>query len=285
MASGDKTNAPIISVIIPVYNGEQYLTDTLNSVIAQSEPRWEIIAVNDGSTDRSQMLLEDAARKDPDRIRVVSVPNGGVSRARNTGVSVARGEFIAFLDQDDLWMPEKLHLQLEQFRSDSSLGISFTNESIIDQSGAVIRERVLIFNENRNRGFVFKHLIFDNFIAISSVMLRRDLFEEIGGFDPRYSLAEDYDFLLKAVKKVPVDYLDEPLLLYREHGGSGTHTKIDLISKESFSVLNTWKARDPWFFRIHFFDGFLFWLKFKILKMKVTRKKKERIPEPTAIRD
>jgi glycosyltransferase involved in cell wall biosynthesis len=264
---------PLVSVIIPVYNGERYLTETLNSVIAQTEQNWEIIAVNDGSSDRSQALLDEAATRDPDRIRVVSVSNGGVSRARNAGVSVARGTYIAFLDQDDLWMPEKLDRQIGQFRSDGTLGISFTNESIIDDSGAVLREKVLTFTGKRNRGCVFRHLVFDNFIAISSVMLRRELFLGIGGFDPQYSLAEDYDFLLKAVKKVPVDYIDVPLLLYREHGESGTHKRIDQITRESFSVLHTWRSRDPWFFRIHFFQYFLFWLKFRILKWKVSRKK------------
>jgi glycosyltransferase involved in cell wall biosynthesis len=264
---------PLVSVIIPVYNGERYLTGTLNSVIAQTEPDWEIIAVNDGSSDNSQALLDEAAKRDPDRIRVVSVSNGGVSRARNIGVSAARGTYIAFLDQDDLWLPEKLERQIRQFRSDTTLGISFTNESIIDDSGSVVREKVLTFTGKRNRGYVFGHLVFDNFIAISSVMLTRELFLGIGGFDPRYSLAEDYDFLLKAVKNVPVDYIDEALLLYREHGESGTHTKIDQITRESFSVLHTWISRDPWFFRIHFFHYFLFWFKFRILKWKVSRKK------------
>jgi glycosyltransferase involved in cell wall biosynthesis len=264
---------PLVSVIIPVYNGERYITETLNSVIGQTEHDWEIVAVNDGSSDRSRVLLEEAAKRDPDRIRVVSVSNGGVSRARNTGVSAARGTYIAFLDQDDLWMPKKLECQIRQFRSDGTLGISFTNESIINDAGSVVREKVLTFNSRRNRGYVFGHLVFDNFIAISSVMLTRELFFGIGGFDPRYSLAEDYDFLLKAVKKVPVDYIDEPLLLYREHSESGTHKKIDQITRESFSVLHSWRSRDPWFFRIHFFHYFLFWLKFRILKWKVSRKK------------
>lgn len=263
---------PLVSVIIPVYNGERYLTETLNSVIAQTEQNWEIIAVNDGSSDRSLEILDEASKKEPDRIRVISVSNGGVSRARNTGVSAARGIYIAFLDQDDLWVPEKLERQIQQFRSDGTLGISFTNESIIDDTGSVVREKVLTFNSRRNRGYVFGHLVFDNFIAISSVMLTRELFIKIGGFDSRYSLAEDYDFLLKAVKKVPVDYIDESLLLYREHGESGTHKKIDQITCESFSVLHTWWSRDPWFFRIHFFHYFLFWLKFRILKWKVSKK-------------
>jgi glycosyltransferase involved in cell wall biosynthesis len=273
MTSTQPGNNPLVSVIIPVYNGERYLSYTLESVIAQTEKNWEIISVNDGSTDHSQTILEEYAMNYPDHIRVIPVNNGGVSRARNTGVSEARGTYIAFLDQDDLWMPQKLQLQVEQFRSDKNLGISYTNESIIDHTGSVVREKVLIFNEKLNRGFVFEYLVFENFIPISSVMLKRDLFIAIGGFDPRYSLAEDYDFLLKAVKKASVDYIDAPLLLYREHKESGTHKKIDQIIHESFSVLHSWKSNDPWFFRKHFFHYFMFWLKFKILKLKVIIKK------------
>jgi hypothetical protein len=158
-------------------------------------------------------------------------------------------------------MPQKLELQLAQFRSESSLGISYTNESIIDHQGNLIKKKVLTFQEQKNRGYVFEHLVFDNFIPISSVMIRKELFLLVGEFDPHYHLAEDYDFLLKAVRKYPVDYIDKPLLLYREHRESGTHKKIDAITLESFSILHEWKSRDPSFFQRHFFQYFLFWLK------------------------
>jgi glycosyltransferase involved in cell wall biosynthesis len=273
MTSTQSGNNPLVSVIIPVFNGERYLSETIGSVIGQTVKDWEIVAVNDGSTDQSQAILEEFAARNPGLIRVISVQNGGVSRARNTGVSEARGTYIAFLDQDDLWMPQKLQLQLEQFHSDNTLGISFTNESVIDRHGSIVRENVLVFNGKRDRGYVFEHLVFEDFIPISSVMLKRELFTGIGGFDLKYSLAEDYDFLLKAVREARVDYIDAPLLLYRQHGGSGTYKKIDQITRESFSVLHSWKARDPWFFRKHFFHYFLFWLKFRILKLKVSLKK------------
>lgn len=273
MATAESCKDPLVSVIIPIYNGERYLSDTISSVIAQTEQSWEIIAVNDGSSDRSLALLEEAAKKEPVRIRVITVINGGVSTARNTGVSVARGTYIAFLDQDDLWLPGKLELQVGQFRANNNLGISYTNESVIDHTGRILREKVFTFREKTNRGFIFRYLVFENFIPISSVMIRNDLFAAAGGFNPRYSLAEDYDFLLKAVNIAPADYIDAPLLLYREHGGSGTHKNIDLITREAFAVMHSWKVRDPWFFRKHVLDCFIFWLKFRILKLKISLKK------------
>ena len=269
MTDTDPGKNPLVSVIIPVYNGERYLPDTIESVIGQTVKDWEIVAVNDGSRDQSLAILEEFAARNPGLIRVISVENGGVSRARNRGVSEAGGTYIAFLDQDDLWTDRKLELQLEQFRSDTSLGISFTNESVIDDKGSVIREHVLTFSDNRNRGYVFEHLVFENFIPISSVMLKKELFTGIGGFDPRYSLAEDYDFLLKAVRKARVDYIDAPMLLYREHGESGTYKKIDQITGEAFSIFDTWKSRDPWLFRRHFIRCCIFRLKFRVLKLKV----------------
>lgn len=274
MTTGAPVRMPKVSIIIPVYNGERYLAETLQSVAAQTEEDWEVIAVNDGSNDGSLAILEEAVRNDPGRVRVITISNGGVSRARNHGVREARGEYIAFLDQDDLWLPEKLHLQLDQFRSDRSLGISYTNESIINSQGILVKERALSLDGRKNRGWVFRYLIFNNFIPVSSIMIKKDVFDTIGGFDTRYALAEDYDFLLKAVRIVPVDFIDKPLVLYREHGESGTHLKIDHITSESFSVLHSWCARDPWFFRIHFLEYLHFWLKFKVLKIKVLLKKR-----------
>lgn len=263
---------PIVSVIIPVYNGERYLAETIESVIAQTEVNWEIIAVNDGSTDNSQAILQEYAKKIPDRIKVITVENGGVSRARNTAVAAARGTYVAFLDQDDLWAPRKLGHQVEMFSRDKNLGISFTNVMFIDEKGSVLRENVLKLGV-KHRGNVFEYLIFENFIGISSVMLKKKLYVRIGGFDPRFSLAEDYDFLLKVTQESSVDYIDEPLLLYREHDESGTHTKIDRLIDEALSISTHWKRQKPQIFRKHFFLYGIFRLKLEVLRLKMYAKR------------
>jgi glycosyltransferase involved in cell wall biosynthesis len=259
---------PVVSVIIPVYNGEHYLAETIESVIAQTETNWELIAVNDGSTDHSLAILEEYTRKLPGRIHVITVENGGVSRARNIAVSASRSQYVAFLDQDDIWAPEKLQRQLEMFSRHTNLGISFTNETLIDGKGAVLHENILKFSRD-NRGNVFEHLIFENFIPISSVMLKKELFTKTGGFNPRYSLAEDYDFLLRATREVCVDYIDAPLLQYREHSASGTHTKIDRITAEAYSIIEDWNQKNPEIFKKHFIMSMRFRLKFFVLKIKV----------------
>jgi glycosyltransferase involved in cell wall biosynthesis len=260
---------PVVSVIIPVYNGERYLAETIESVIAQTEPDWELIAVNDGSPDNSLAVLTRYAEKMPDHISVITVENGGVSRARNTGVATARGTYVAFLDQDDLWAPAKLRRQLEMFSRDKDLGIAFTNETVIDGNGKVLQGNVLKLG-SEHRGRVFETLVFDNFIPISSVMLRKELFDRTGGFSPAYALAEDLDFLLRAARDVRVDYIDEPLLLYRVHGGSGTRTRIDRINAEARSIIAQWKRENPGVFRRHYGKYLLFQLKLAVLKIKVS---------------
>jgi len=265
-------NNPVVSVIIPVYNGQRYLVETLDSILSQTMTDWEIIAVNDGSTDRSPAILDEYAKKEPGRIRHITIENGGVSRARNAGVALARGTFIAFIDQDDLWAPEKLERQIAQFACHENLGISFTNETVIDEKGSVVRENILKLGIHQ-RGKIFEFLLFDNFIPISSVIVRKELFLNVGGFNPSFSLAEDYDFLLKIAREAPVNFIDDPLLRYREHGESGTYNKIDRITAEAMGIIRYWKEQDPECFRKHSMQYWKFCLKFKFLKYKIYLKK------------
>ena len=235
---------PLVSVIIPVYNCEKYLKETIESVIAQTEKNWEIIAVNDGSKDGSQEILKEYETLDPVRIRVISVENGGVSRARNTGANLAKGTFLAFLDHDDLWSPHKLEHQMNMFSVDSSLSLSFTNQTLIDEHGKTIKDSCYIF-DHRHRGYVFELLVLGDFIPISSVMVKRDIFLNMGGFDPQFAIAEDWDFLLKVTRDFPVDYIDEPLVLYRLHKESGTFTNHERVQPEIDIVYNEWKNNGP----------------------------------------
>ena len=235
---------PLVSVIIPVYNGEKYLKETIESVIAQTEKNWEIIAVNDGSKDGSQEILKEYEKLDSGRIRVISVENGGVSRARNTGADLARGTYLAFLDHDDMWPPHKLEHQMKLFSDAPSLSLSFSNQTHIDEYGKTIKESHLIFDD-RHRGYVFELLIFGNFIPISSVIVKRDLFLRMGGFEPQFAIAEDWDFLLKVTRDFPVDYIDEPLVLYRLHKESATFTNDERSQTEEYIVFDKWKHNGP----------------------------------------
>ena len=259
---------PLVSVIIPVYNGEKYIRETIRSVAGQSEPRFEIIAVNDGSADSSPQMLDNLRMEIGDRLIILNVENGGVSRARNTGVRASRGKYLAFIDQDDIWAPRKLQEQVSLLESDPSISISFTNESIIDDQGTIIKENVFTLGA-RNRGDILEALLFDNFIPLSSVMMPREVFDLIGGFQPQYALAEDYDLLLKAADTGTAGFIDKPLLKYREHRESGTYRKIDQIMAESFEIIDTWKSQRPDLFRKNILRYGFFKLKFYFLKFKI----------------
>lgn len=260
--------APIVSVIIPVYKGEKYLGETIRSVMEQSDSRWEIIAVNDGSPDNSLQVLESFQPQLGDRIRIISVKNGGVSRARNIGAAAAAGKYLAFVDQDDLFAPEKLEDQIHILESDPDLVLCYTNESVINDQGKTLHENILSLS-SRNRGNIFEELLFDNFIPISSVVMPKAVFESIGGFNPYYTLAEDYDLLLKVADTGEIDFINKPLLKYRLHKESNTFTRIDRIMNESFAILDSWIARRPELYKRNRFRYALFKIKFYYLKMKV----------------
>jgi glycosyltransferase involved in cell wall biosynthesis len=265
---GYGSSLPLVSVIIPVYNGEKYVRETIRSVAGQSDQRFEIIAINDGSPDNSWQILEDLKKEIGHQLIIHTVENGGVSRARNTGVRSSRGKYLAFIDQDDLWTPEKIKEQVALLESDPSMSICFTNESIIDDQGNLIKENVLSLGP-RNRGSILEALLFDNFIPISSVMMPREVFDRIGGFRVEYALAEDYDLLLRAAELGTAGFIDKPLLEYRTHKESGTFRKIDRIMAESFEILDTWKSRRPDLFRDNLFRYGLFKMKFYFLKLKI----------------
>jgi glycosyltransferase involved in cell wall biosynthesis len=265
------TDIPLISVIIPVYNGERYIAETIRSVLSQTEQRFEIIAVNDGSTDGSLQVLEKLRSQYSYRIKVLTVNNSGVSKARNTGVKAALGTYIAFIDQDDLWTRDKLERQLLLHETSPAPLISFTNEAVIDEDGSEISDKILRLG-GKNKGNVFEELLFDNFIPVSSLMIPKELFVKAGEFNPAYHLAEDFDFLLRAAQVAPFDFIDEPLLRYRQHKESDTYQKIDRITQESFAVLSCWKKKRPDVFRKNLRRYLLFKLKFVILKLKVRGK-------------
>ncbi len=189
---------PQISIIMPVYNKEKYLRQTLDSVLAQSFQNYELIVVNDGSTDSSGTIAEEYASRDS-RIRVLSVPNGGVSRARNIGMQAATGTWIQFLDGDDTILPQYL-LNAYEFGEKQQADIVFSGFEMVDVSGKVLEEKKIAVN-----GLVDQKRLCDLFIQyqykngffgyISNKLFKRDLLKKTKAVFPcGVTLAEDLDF-------------------------------------------------------------------------------------------
>jgi glycosyltransferase involved in cell wall biosynthesis len=204
---------PKVSVIIPNYNYEKFIAATIESVLSQTYENIEIIVVDDGSKDNSLKVLERFGEK----LRVIQQKNAGVSAARNNGVQNSTGEFIAFLDADDIWLPEKLQRQIERFNADSEVGLVHCSMTLIDPQDQPIDE-----NRNGQEGWVSTEFLrFERGVVVgasSTALVKRSIFDEIGGFDVCLSTAADWDFCYQVSRKYKFGFVTEPLVLYRMHG-------------------------------------------------------------------
>jgi len=213
---------PSVSVVIPTLNRREWIGASVRSVLAQTFQDLEVIVVDDGSDDGTPELL---AAEFGDRIRVVSLPhNHGRSAARNVGWALARGEFVAFLDSDDLWLPEKLSRQLPHF-DDPAVLLVHSRVGKTDRSGerleAESRELEQAFEVAEARGYGYGGIT-ETWCRMytSAVVLRRDLLRRTGGFDPRLSNFEDWDVLWRVARLGRVATVRETLVLHRTHPGN-----------------------------------------------------------------
>lgn len=198
---------PRVSVIVPTFNRGWILTEAVDSVLAQTRADFELIVVDDGSTDDTRRRLEPYG----DRIIYVNQPNRGVSAARNTGWRHARGDLIALLDSDDLWQPGKLERQLAFFETHPTARICQTEETWIRNGRRVNPRR----RHRKPSGWIFEPSLALCLVSPSAVMLRRELLAETGGFDESLPACEDYDLWLRISLRCPVHLIDAPLVVKR----------------------------------------------------------------------
>ncbi|TVQ04201.1 MAG: glycosyltransferase family 2 protein [Balneolaceae bacterium] len=197
---------PLVSVVIPVYNGARYLGDALDSVFNQSYPLMEVIVVDDGSTDQSSMIA-----KGYPGVRYLYQSNQGVSAARNSAINIAKGEFIAFLDADDIWKPEKLTRQMNFMLKNPEILITGTNAVNFLEPDTLLPDWLA----KRSGWKEVKHIIPSTMVVHSSV------FSGIGGFSTEYRSNEDTEWLWRAKKaEITMNILDEILTLRRYHGAN-----------------------------------------------------------------
>lgn len=208
---------PLISVIVPVYNGSLYLHKSIDSALNQTYPLVEVIAINDGSKDNSIEILKSYG----DRIRIIDQTNSGPAVARNNGALASRGELLAFLDQDDIWDENKLENQAALLSRHPSALATYCDHRNIDENGMVTSSTGALYYP-RASGQILEHLIRGNFILSASlVMLRRTAFDMAGGFDisqPHW--ADDYDLWMRIAAQGPFLYQTETLASYRRHSNN-----------------------------------------------------------------
>jgi glycosyltransferase involved in cell wall biosynthesis len=206
----------LVSIIIPTFNGGKYLVKTIVSALAQTYPNKEIIVVDDGSTQDIATLLKQFK----DLIILIRQENSGPGAARRRGFEHSRGEFIAFLDHDDIWSPDNVTRQVDLLENDHHIGLSYTYPQLIDQDDKLIPNEPPSFFTN---GEVFKDFLKGNRITtFSATMLRRIAYESVGGIDPdiRLMTCDDYDLWLRIAARFLVAFAPGNLVFYRIHPGN-----------------------------------------------------------------
>ncbi len=214
---------PLVSVIIPTYNRADLIGEAVTSVLNQTFDDFEVIVVDDGSTDNTKEAIDRIEGP----IRYIYQENKGLSGARNPGIDVAGGEYIAFLDSDDLWLPEKLAEQVRLLDQNSSAGFVYTDYEFVDGDGRSLpKPENYLANPLRN-GWILKHLLSFDFIPPSTVMVRKDCLRSVGLFNTSLKQGtDDFDLLLRLVKRYEAAFVDRPLTKIRVHGNNWSTEEI-----------------------------------------------------------
>ncbi len=211
---------PRVSVIIPTYNRAALLCETLDSVYAQTCRDYEIIVVDDGSTDDTFDRLADGKRGSLGSVIYQRLDHAGQGAARNAGLVMAQGQYIAFLDSDDLWEPQFLDRMLEALEGQPGAGFAYCDYATFDRQGPV--QAVCLTAREKICGDLFPALLASDFLCTGALLFRRECFERVGGFDPRLPLVEDWDMWLRVAHEHAAVYVDAPLLRVRQNPRSAS---------------------------------------------------------------
>ena len=198
-----------ISVIIPTFNRYKMIGRAINSILEQTYKPYEIIIVDDGSTDETKHLIHD----EYPTIKYFCQSRSGVSKARNRGIVESKGDWIAFLDSDDEWLPNKLEKQKENLKQNPTILVSHTNETWI-RNGVRVNQ---MKKHQKYGGYIFDKCLEFCRMSPSSIMIHRNVFEVIGNFDEDLSVCEDYDLWIRIASKYHVTYLETPFI--KKYGG------------------------------------------------------------------
>lgn len=235
---------PRVSVLMPAYNAGRYIAESVESVRGQTFEDWELVVIDDGSEDDTRSIVEAYAARDA-RVRYVRRPNGGQAAARNTGLAAARGSLVAFLDADDLWLPEKLEAQIEVLER-THVDLVYTDGYFFSDDAAELDERFNILPGAARGAEMFRTLFESNRIGTLSVLVKRGALDAVGLFDEdrAYQNCEDYDLWLRLAKWGAGFYgMKERLMRYRRHAAATTYAASRLLAPMLAVILK--HAPDP----------------------------------------
>lgn len=219
----------LVSVIIPAYKAGQYIEETIQGVLQQSHSNFELIIVDDGSPDNQAQVIEPLAAADA-RIQYIRQKNGGVSSARNHGFRLSKGNYVAFLDADDIWLPNNLESKLAKFATDPQLGLVHSDMAIMDGNSTLTGE-----TKSGKEGYILEDLLSWNGTCVptpSSILVKREVVEQVGGFDLELSNAADQEFFFRVAKAYKIGRVPEVTWWYRVHDNN-MHSNIPVMEKDA----------------------------------------------------
>jgi glycosyltransferase involved in cell wall biosynthesis len=242
----------LVSVIIPVYNGEKYIRCAIDSVLKQDYQSIEIVVIDDGSSDSTLQILNEYG----DKVSIYQQPNKGSAAARNLGIKMANGTYIAFLDADDYWFPGKVSAQMQALRA-TGCRMAYTrflfwhadtDNAWPDPASVIFQDRLAFKSGSKvEPRWVYADLLLDCLVWTSTVLIAKEELNRVGGFDEDLRKGQDYDLWLRLSRTIQMAYLEQVSALYRLHGESITHTpnsrcfEYEILSK----AVNEWGITGP----------------------------------------
>lgn len=226
-----------VSVIIPSYNSGHYLKEALDSALAQTFMDYEVVVVNDGSTDSTEAVIRDYEQRYPEKIRYIYQNNKGLAAARNTAIQHVTGEYLALLDADDRWLPERLAETVAAMDADQKLGIVHANITRFASNG-----NILDTPQRDTRyltGMIFEHIFLRRaHLSCPTVLIRRRCIDKVGLFDENLSYlgCEDRELWLRIAQRYAVHYIDKVLALYRISPTSMSHNQENMLKGRLYVV-------------------------------------------------
>jgi len=227
-----RSKTPLVSVVMPAYNAEKYISEAIESVLNQTFKDFEFIIIDDASTDRSFEIIKKYESLDS-RISVLSNPeNLNVARSRNRGISISKGKYVANMDADDISKPTRINDQVNYLELNQDVDICIGNIGVIDGEGRFQYTRIYPLTDSALKSKVFRYNPFPN----PTIFCRKYVYEKIGGYDSSFILNEDFDFWLRAGTQFKFGNCGKIVLDYRVVEGSASHKKLRLTERLTFKL-------------------------------------------------
>jgi glycosyltransferase involved in cell wall biosynthesis len=227
---------PFVSIVVPLYNGEAFITDAIESILSQTYTNYEIIVIDDGSTDGSRQLLIPFF----DKISYVYKPNGGIASAYNAGVRISKGELVAFLEQDDIWAPTRLEQHVQYLKRHPDTGMVYSRYFIVDLVAPNDSELSTLNLQGQCFVSLFTTCLEKgSILPFSAVTVLRNVLEQIGELDTDLRVSVDYDTWLRIAFAYAIGFIDAPLFTYRLHGENTSAAPLPALVDEE-KILEKW---------------------------------------------